>query len=306
VSRRRLHEFKKRKEIDMRELLWCGLFTLLVLGIFFGFVFRGWPTEPDSCIPKEDLKKQVSVKNSCYCEPFNVQEVVKNEGGVRQPFNTFSNFYVLGTGSVLTFLLWRQRRKREDSNDPEVRHPTKDKNRFRIGNFYPITYCLVLIFLGLGSMFFHASITHFGGTFDNMSMYPLTNFLIFYTIVRLTGKDMIFYIGFPVATLLCLIPAVLAAHLSSLIILLFSVTTYAVLELLVTVYKPEVRIEKRFMWLWFAAIGSFAVAVLFWAFSDTGGALCVPAHNFQYHGVWHWFSGAMAMLLYFYWKKARV
>ena len=85
----------------MKEAFWFGGFSLTVLIIFMFFAGLGWPGNPDECIPTKDLKKQVSTDHTCYCEPFNVQDVVQGKAGIRQPFNTWSNIYALFTGGFL-------------------------------------------------------------------------------------------------------------------------------------------------------------------------------------------------------------
>src|ERR1041384_5912017 len=183
----------------MKEALWSGGFALLVLIVFISFAGAGWPGEPDECIPKKDLRGQVSKDHTCYCEPFNVQDVVQHKWGIRQPFNTWSNIYALFTGGFLAYTAFKWRRKRETNR---IHHATADENRFRNGenyDFYPIFYILVVIFLGLGSMWFHASIVSWGGSFDQMSMYTMIDFILFYTLVRLTDNDLWFYIGYPAA-----------------------------------------------------------------------------------------------------------
>ncbi len=294
----------------MKESLWTGGFALAVLLLFFVFVANGWPGDMDSCISDNDAKKPSVTDNTCYCEPFDIKDVKNHLPGVRQPFNTFSNLYALGTGAFLVFTVWKQRRKREDSNDPEVRNPTKDKNRFRIGNFYPIFYIQVALFLGLGSMFFHASIVNWGGIFDQMSMYTLVSFLIAYSLVRLRNVDRYFYICYPLLVFLFFVLALL--HVSSVIIILLALLgPYAVLEFIIFfqdwVFNKNTKVS---FWVysryWIIGFTTFMIAIVIRGASDTGGPLCISCSSaFQYHGVWHWLSGITALMLYFHWKKAQ-
>jgi hypothetical protein len=41
----------------------------------------------------------------------------------------------------------------------------------------------------------------------------------------------------------------------------------------------------------------------FRAIGHDHGSMCHPDSWFQWHGLWHIFSGAMAILLYFYWRR---
>jgi hypothetical protein len=47
-----------------------------------------------------------------------------------------------------------------------------------------------------------------------------------------------------------------------------------------------------------------SLAIVFRALGSDGKALCFPDGWFQPHGlIWHTFSGAMALLMYFYWRR---
>src|ERR1044072_386898 len=150
-----------------KEIFFPSVFAGVLLLMFFICAAMGWPGDPDTCITQAQLKNPNAVNTSCYCEPFKVQDVVKHEPGFRQPFNTFSNLYVLGTCAFLVFVTYKQRVRREANR---IHTDTPDENRFRNGIAYPIFYILAAIFLGLGSMWFHASIVGWGGKFDQMSM----------------------------------------------------------------------------------------------------------------------------------------
>lgn len=271
----------------MRELSVAVGFSLLVLIPFLVFVAIGWPGQKSDCVTETNGGKGA---NTCYCEQFQATDIGKP--GVRQPFNTWSNLYSLLTGGVLAFLIYWNRKDGLPAGS----------NRMRSTHFYPLLYIAVVIFLGLGSMWFHGSLTQWGGVFDNASMYTFTNFIIFYTIVRLTNIDLMFYIGYPVATVALIVLAALGAD--SLIVVIFSVVAYAILEGL-TFFMPHVRNTKGpWLYFWLPGLGSIALATLAWVLSQTGGPLCLATHAFQFHGLWHWLAGGTAMLLYFFWRAA--
>jgi hypothetical protein len=303
----------------MKEALWAGGFSLLVLIVFISCVAAGWPGEPDDCIPTKDLKKQVSLDHTCYCEPFNVQDVVNHKVGIRQPFNTLSNLYALFTGGFLAFTAFKQRRKRLNNH---THYDTPDENRFRNGencDFYPIAYIVVVIFLGLGSMWFHASIVSWGGSFDQMSMYTLVSFLIAYSIIRLFGDHLHGWelIGFNLAYWGAIIAIYIPCayyHVDSELVILVSMIPYGILEFFIWLFDwaldPKVKRTPGTFWLywryWIIGLSVFGLALLVRGMSDSGGTLCISCSSaFQYHGVWHWLSGIMAVLLYFHFLKAR-
>ena len=49
-------------------------------------------------------------------------------------------------------------------------------------SYVPDLYIFCVLFLGLGSMWFHASLTQWGGVIDAASMYVFLAFLVFYSI----------------------------------------------------------------------------------------------------------------------------
>jgi hypothetical protein len=273
----------------MREFTVAATFSAAVLSIFMIFVAAGWPGAQNSCVTDRDGGKRA---NTCYCEPFVTQDIGKP--GVRQPFNTWSNLYALLTGAGLALAVYLYRRGGLPSGS----------NRMRSTHFYPLLYIPVVIFLGLGSMWFHASLTQWGGVFDNLSMYTFTNFLIFYTIVRLTNVDLLFYIGYPVATAGLTFAAVLGA--SSLIVCLFSVATYFIFEGIIWLWKPDVRNDWPTFWkFWVPGVASILISTVLWVLSQTDAPLCFKTHLFQFHGVWHMGAGASALFLYCFWRNAR-
>jgi len=291
----------------MKEALWSGGFALVVLIVFFIFAANGWPGGLDSCLSDNPAKKPSATENSCFCEPININAVKNHIPGVRQPFNTFSNFYALGTGAFLTFAAWKQRRKRLDNRIPDT---VPDINRFRTGDFYPIFYLLVAIFLGLGSMFFHASIVDWGGIFDQMSMYTLVSFLIAYSLVRLRNVDLYFYICYPLLVFIFFLASLW--HVSSVVMILIALLgPYAILEGIIFfqdwVFNKNTKVS---FWVysryWIIGFVTFMIAIAIRGASDTGKGLCIECSSaFQYHGVWHWLAGITALMLYFHWLKAK-
>lgn len=272
----------------MREMIVAGGFSALVMIPFLVFVAAGWPGAENSCVTDTDGGR---IANSCYCEAFNRADI--GSPGVRQPFNTWSNLYSLATGGILALIVFLHRKKGLPPSS----------NRMSSTDFYPLLYIAVVIFLGLGSMWFHASLTEWGGIVDNASMYTFTNFIIFYTLVRMTDVDWLFYIGYPVATVLLIVTAALGAD--SLVVVLFSIGAYAILQALIVLFMPKVRnAPGPWLYFWLPAVGSIGLATLAWVLSQTGGAWCLQTHAFQFHGLWHWLAGATAILLYFFWRAA--
>lgn len=270
----------------MRELIWGGGFSVLVLGAFLLFVAFGWPGDVNNCVISPD-----GTENTCYCEKFDVADIGKP--GVRQPFNTWSNLYSLVSGLVLGLVIWSRRKNGLATTD----------NRMNSTHFYPITYLLLVIFLGLGSMWFHASIVEWAGWFDQFSMFTFASFLVWYTVVRMTQLDWLFYVFYPITVVLLSILGIVGVP--SFVLILVAVVAYVVLQVIVWASFKDVRVtDGMSIFLWVMAALSMGAAVGVWVPSQTGGPLCLDTHWFQFHGLWHLLAGVMALFLYFYWIRA--
>src|SRR5262249_28929859 len=218
--------------------------------------------------------------------------------GIRQVENTWLNLYALGTGTLVGIFMWCQRRRRED-NPGEF---ASDQNRMRTTDWAPLLYLPALIFLGLGSMWFHASLVDWGGFFDQASMYLFAGYLWFYTLTRAINKDWPMYTLYPISVVVMIVFGVLG--IKSLVII-FAVVCggYFAAEVAIWASIPAARPSVlAILAYWVPAFLSFGAAVVFWILSDSGKALCFPT-GFQFHSLWHMLAGAMAVLLYFYWRE---
>lgn len=270
----------------VRPWLVYGIGSAVLLGalLFFAFV-TGWPAVPDSCIG-----------GNCYCEYFDLADVQTGARGIRQPTNTWSNLYALITAGIVAFVLSRDRGQGASSNVMRSNSPLAD------------AYVFAVLFLGLGSMWFHASISAAVAWMDGLSMYVFAGFLIFYTLDRVLAKygvsqmirTLVFWICWPANSVLLTIVA--ATGVESLYLIIAQVTAYAILEFFLAGWIGKHDVPARIYWICGAV--AMALAVLFWVLSATDGPLCFPHSWFQPHGLlWHTFAGVMATLLYFYWRR---
>lgn len=309
---------------------------LLVLIPFFLFVGLGWPAHPDSCTNINDDGKQVipyiagtttpdvDHPDTCYCEAFKVDDVVAGAPGVRQPVNTFSNFYAIFTSLGLVLMIRRDRKKVMDG-EAEL------KNAFwSSDSWLPEVYVFAALFLGLGSMFLHASLSSTVSWADGMSMYVFTAFLPVYTLTRRLNLGWWFvlaYVG--LAALFTVLNVLPGMEDASTVLVGIIVGLYAAAEVFVKGYDiqkmgglfwggwgPWFRrvcdglFTRGWMWLplmfWALGLGSFIAAAIFRAESQTGFPMCRADSLFQPHGLlWHTLSGVMAVMLYFYWRALR-
>lgn len=279
-----------------RPWLVYGLGTILLLGeiIFIGYG-TGWPATPDSCI----------AGGNCYCEWFDKALVAAGATGFRQPVNTWSNLYALFTAAWVACRMMRDRQEGSAINTMRSDSPIADACVFAV------------LFLGLGSMWFHASISSAVSWMDGFSMYVFSGYLVFYTIDRLlvmkgvsdATRNLVFWVGWPVNAII--FTDLSASHLPSELFIGILVGVYVLLELFIgLIGKGDFfagwlgwrDVKARIFWL--CGLGAFGIATLFRALAGDGGKLCWPHSFFQPHGlIWHTFSGAMAILLYFYWRR---
>jgi hypothetical protein len=266
-----------------------GIGITVVLGAFLIFVIAGWPGEANSCIKPTNGKP-----DSCYCEGFDRTPIQRNDGGVRQPVNTWFNLYSIFTSLLVAYFVYRDRAS------------GKAGNPIRSDGWIPDLYIFAVQFLGLGSMWFHASLKEWGGNMDGLSMYVFAAFLVFYTIRRLWKSDLLFWLGYPATVaLFTFLGAIWDWEFKSLILILILVAAYLTFEVIMWARSGKVMQGKTHTQaLWSLAVASIVAATIFWALSQTGGPLCDPKSSFQPHGLlWHPLAGLMAVLLYFYWRE---
>ena len=257
-----------------------------VLVPFLMFVWLGWPGHPDSCT--------LTNPNGCFCESYDSGAVRTSAGGVRQPSNTWFNLYALATASLVAIQVSADRRRHHSA----VFAP----------GVIPDVYVFVVLFLGLGSMWFHGSLKGWGGIVDAVSMYLFTGFLIAFAAYRLRPSVKLFWaLYLSVAGVASIAHAVLDRPGTSVVLIAAQVCVYAALELLVWWTRLRRQVPDRWLgglW-WFAALTSFGIGIVFWVLSQTGGRLCDPGSVWQPHGIaWHPLAGVAAVLLFYYWREA--
>ncbi len=304
--------------------IWGG-FAVLILGLFMGFVLGGWPGTANSCIPKEALALAVPPahasaaarlqyqdktvnQSTCYCETFWLPDAVSGAPGVRQPVNTWFNLYSLITSFVVALFVYI------DRNNSSGGTP------IRSHAWLPDLYTFVVLFLGLGSMWFHGALKGWGGLTDTLSMYMYASFLVFYAIYQLWDSDWFFVFGYAGTVALFTIVGevwqqAMPTFPVSLIMILALVVAYLIFQTLVWAnigsgtggqnWWDHVSWRgQQVSLLWWLAVASIGLATFFWVSSQTGRYMCDPHSAFQPHGLlWHPLAGVMALLLYFYWRE---
>jgi dihydroceramidase len=217
---------------------------------------------------------------ACFCE-------APRAAGWAQPSNTFSNLgYVL---AGLLALGW-------SGNQPLL---PAGANLMRRQRAYALVFGIAIVAIGLGSLFFHGTLTFAGQFTDLLGMYLLSNLLLVYNLARLFKLNgaafAALYVGLTVAFggLMLIAPETrrytFAAGIASALIL--EVALYL---------RRRPKMEPA--WL-LTALAVFGVAYVVWTLDGTG-AWCDPTGWLQGHAVWHLLGAASAGLAFvYYWRE---
>lgn len=225
-----------------------------------------WDTlEPAHCMP------------NCWCE------AVRYGDWIRQPMNTWSNFFII---LVAIYIIQHARKNVSDQNEL-TRNPAYS-NLFAFG----------CILTGLGSMFFHASLTYIGNWIDIMGMYFIAIFLILYNYSRLYHLTLSKMIGW--YTGLILFFGVLIYKMAEINNVLFG---FVILGFVISsvVIQKKLKTKSKAIYLWLAII-SYYTGSTFWLL-DKNGTLCMPDSWMQGHALWHILSGTAVLLIYLYFRS---
>ncbi|NIM94240.1 MAG: hypothetical protein GTO18_11085 [Anaerolineales bacterium] len=258
-------------------ILWgLGEFVISMV-VFFILGLAGWPGKDDSCVQN----RSGGAENACYCERF-------HPGMIKQPINTWSNLGFVFVGLLILAFLGN-----------EVLGGSAPGNPMATATFYSVGFGAAVIFLGPGSMFFHASMKKWGGWIDNLSMYMFISFFLLYEVVRVldagVGLFIVLFLGVNIGL------GILTWMVDDSGKWIFGVLVAITLTTEVVFLTTNAGgLEREWMpWLLLALI-SFGAAFIIWLLSNTGGVLCNPDSWLQGHAVWHLLAAVSTGFLYLY------
>lgn len=256
-----------------------GWFALLIAALFILMAVDWIPsTRDDSCVAEHE----------CHCE-----SLLSGSNKIRQPVNTWSDLGFVASGLLILFAVGADRL-----------NGTVAQNPMQTATFYSIVYGFLVIFLGPGSMYYHASMKKWGGWLDNMSMVFWTFFLLVYVLARGLHFDD------GVAAVIWLAAVALAGAIiwfvegSGKFIFGGAVAVWGVLEIVLLIVQAtggSLMGLHRTEWGWLlgAAI-SFGVAVVIWTRSNDGKPWCFPDSWAQGHAAWHLLSALSTFFIFLY------
>jgi hypothetical protein len=237
-------------------LLASILLLAFSLEIWRGVIHPLTGDRPATCLP-----------DRCFCEA--IRPI-----GIAQPVNTWSCVAFLWLG-VLTLM--------------DARRLTKERPRNALGTqpLNAVVFGVTTIIIGIGSAFFHTSLTFMGQFLDVLGMYLLASFLVLYGVERLhplkstTIVFLYFSANAILATVLWTAPTARRYVFAGLIIVVILIEIAA-----------RRRAERAQPSYFFAAIATLGFGFVIWIL-DISHILCSPHSWLQGHAVWH-LSGAIA------------
>ena len=256
-------------------LLVTGALALLALG-GSPEAWSGW--RPATCLP-----------GACFCEAIRPEFV-------RQPIDTWSNLAFVLVGLLIL---------------ADVLRPSSTRsNLLAQSRTYGVVYALAAVLIGLGSWFYHASLTFVGQWFDVMGMYLLGTFMVLYSAARLGsyprrgigmpclrmdgGRFAAWYVAlnFALAISLIVVPE-LRRYLFGLLLVITIALDVAWRRRNSIVDQPRYFI---------AALAIYVLAQIIWTL-DLNHIVCDPYSLWQGHAVWHILTATSASLLYLYYRS---
>ena len=239
-------------------VLTAVLISAITISIFLNlnpYTWQSW--EPATC-----------TKTGCFCETANTQSPI------RQTANTYSSLGFVFSGM---FIIAAARKG----------------NRFSVG--YSILMGLAGIIVGVGSAFYHASLTFIGQFFDVFGMFLLAAFMLVYAFERIWKLRISTSLGLFLT---------LNIFLSWLQIAIPDTRRYAfaivlVIALVFEYYfrkKDKPQINVRFLQV---GIGLLAGAYIIWILDNTR-IVCFETSLLQGHAIWHLLGAVSVVFLHQY------
>jgi dihydroceramidase len=235
------------------------------------YSWAGW--RPATCMP-----------DACFCEAVRTATVA-------QPANTWSN---LGFVLVGLLICWQGHLDAAAPTAPSSAAPIR--RRLALSVLYGGA-CAVM---GLGSLFYHASLTFVGQFFDVAGMYLVAVFVLLYGTARLLPISGAVFVSAYLA---------LNAVLAYLLIAVPELRRWLFAAVLLAGLGVEFAAQRRtdsvldtrpLRW----AVGAMAAAFTIWTL-DLNKILCAPHSLAQGHAAWHLLCAAGAGFLYLYYRSER-
>ena len=221
-------------------------------------VWDGWARA--TCLP-----------DHCFCEAI-------GPGLVAQPANSWSSLAFVLVGAVI-------------AHSRAWAGAGGEGNRMAVDPVYRRIFGYALVATGLGSYFYHASLTFAGQVCDMTGMYLLITFALLYALGRAGSAG-----------------AVMAYVLGNVALMAFQVRfpdlrryVFGGLVIAVLWLETRARIADR-RWLWRGA-GALGLGFAIWV-ADITRVACAPGSLAQGHAAWHILGASAGWFLFrYYWSE---
>jgi len=218
-----------------------------------------------------DWQPATCLKTGCFCE------AAHEQSPIRQTANTYSSLAFVFSGMLVI-----------------ARQPAAS----RLTRLYTVVMGIVSIIIGVGSAFYHASLTFIGQFFDVFGMFLLAAFMLVYAFERIWKLRLMTTISLYLT---------LNLFLSWLQIAIPDTRRYVfaivlVVALLFEYYfrlKTKPNIETRWLNI---GIGLLAVAYLIWILDNTR-LVCFENSLIQGHAMWHILGAVSVLFLHRYYAS---
>ena len=205
-------------------------------------------------------------------------------GRIKQPVNTFSNLGFIIAGLVMLAVL--------DGSTGASTTPMATTTSISV------LFGIVVIWLGPGSMFLHASQKVWGGWLDNLSMNMFITFVVWYDLAQ--GNEW----GAGWFWLAYLLSNIAIGALNWFVtwpkigLLTFGLLIAAMVGVEIWAIATD-RYDRDFLWI-IPVVLSFGTAFFIWFKSRSGGPWCKPNSIWQGHGAWHLLSALATVFIFVY------
>jgi hypothetical protein len=224
--------------------------------------------------------KQATCLPDCWCEAARVGS------WILEPVNTWTNLFFVFAGLAFMF---------------KAQKLTTNKNKLSSLVLFPRLYGFAMIFVGLGSFFYHASQTFAGQWFDVFGMYLVSMFYISYNFFRISWFDKKMFLSFYILS--CLALGFIVYFYPETRRWLFGVSIVITLIQSLWIQNRFKNIINRNFLIGAAAF--YIVAQTVWVL-DKNRVWCDPYAWMNGHGIWHIFTGVAAVLTYLYFQSEKV
>jgi len=219
------------------------------------------------------MQPAACIKDGCFCEAAN------QDSPIKQTANTISSLGFVFSGMIVMI------RRKELSRFPQL---------------YSIIIGVSSLIIGVGSAFYHASLTFIGQFFDVFGMFLLAAFLLVYAFERIwnlritTTLSLYLTLNLILSWIQIAIPETRRYAFAIVLIIALLFERY---------YRSKMKPQIEAKWLRYGII-ILAVAYIIWI-ADNTRMICFEHSIIQGHAIWHILGAVSVLFLHWYYVSER-